>query len=71
MAILQSKLDPEHESFRANAAHHRQLVEDLHDLCGEIARGGDERARKRHTDRGKLLPRERIDRLLDRGSPFL
>jgi 3-methylcrotonyl-CoA carboxylase beta subunit len=71
MSILQSKLDPDDAAFRANAAHNRRLADELRRHCAEIAEGGDERARRRHTERGKLLPRDRIDRLLDRGAPFL
>ena len=47
------------------------LVDDLNDKLKAIALGGGEKARERHTGRGKLLPRERIDQLLDNGSPFL
>ena len=71
MAILRSKVDARDPSFAANAAHHRQLSADLRQLVETIARGGDERSRKRHTGRGKLLPRDRVRGLLDQGSPFL
>lgn len=47
------------------------LVEELKSRLAVAALGGDERARTRHTDRGKLLPRERVERLIDPGSPFL
>jgi 3-methylcrotonyl-CoA carboxylase beta subunit len=47
------------------------LVAELHERIGQARRGGDEAARARHAERGKLLVRERIDRLLDPGSPFL
>ncbi|MEO9220771.1 MAG: carboxyl transferase domain-containing protein, partial [Mycobacteriaceae bacterium] len=49
----------------------RDLVGDLRAQLGKAALGGSERSRQRHLDRGKLLPRERVDTLLDRGSPFL
>jgi 3-methylcrotonyl-CoA carboxylase beta subunit len=49
----------------------RELVEELRDRLAVARQGGSESARKRHTDRGKLLARDRIDRLLDPGSPFL
>ena len=49
----------------------RTLVEDLRGTVARIKEGGGEKARKRHTDRGKLLPRERVRRLLDPGAPFL
>ncbi len=47
------------------------LVEELHARMAIAALGGDERSRKRHVERGKLLPRERVERLVDPGSPFL
>jgi 3-methylcrotonyl-CoA carboxylase beta subunit len=49
----------------------RELVADLRDRLAEVRRGGSEAARRRHADRGKLLVRDRVDRLLDPGSPFL
>ncbi|HEY0507348.1 MAG TPA: carboxyl transferase domain-containing protein, partial [Blastococcus sp.] len=54
-----------------NAAAHARLAADLADRLRRVALGGGERARQRHLDRGKLLPRERVDALLDPGSPFL
>jgi 3-methylcrotonyl-CoA carboxylase beta subunit len=53
------------------ADEHRRLVAELNDKLAAAALGGNERARERHVSRGKLLPRERVDRLLDPGSPFL
>ena len=49
----------------------RSLVDELHEHLSVVRRGGSDSARKRHTDRGKLLVRDRVDRLLDPGSPFL
>src|SRR5213083_3719282 len=49
----------------------RALVKDLEDKRAEAARGGPARSRERHTARGKLLPRERVLRLIDAGTPFL
>jgi 3-methylcrotonyl-CoA carboxylase beta subunit len=49
----------------------RELVDQLRDRLGVVRQGGTERARTRHVDRGKLLPRDRVDHLLDPGSPFL
>jgi 3-methylcrotonyl-CoA carboxylase beta subunit len=69
--VLDSKLWVESESFRANAAHNRALAERLRADVAKAALGGSERSRERHTSRGKLLPRERVERLLDPGSPFL
>ncbi len=71
MTILRSALDPRQASFRANAERNRALAAQLHERLAQVARGGDERARQRHLQRGKLLPRERIERLLDPGAPFL
>ena len=50
---------------------HLELVAQLRDKLAAAARGGPERARERHVGRGKLLPRDRVDGLLDPGSPFL
>ncbi|GAB5079499.1 carboxyl transferase domain-containing protein [Arthrobacter sp. AD-310] len=71
METLASRLDPTSEAFTAN--HHAQagLAEDLRKRLADTALGGPEKARERHIARGKLLPRERIDQLLDDGSPFL
>ena len=59
------------EAAARNAAAHAELVADLADQLRLAALGGGERARLRHVERGKLLPRERVDALLDPGSPFL
>ncbi len=53
------------------ADSHRALVSELDSALGTAARGGSEQSRQRHVSRGKLLPRDRVDTLLDRGSPFL
>ncbi|WEK00843.1 MAG: carboxyl transferase domain-containing protein [Candidatus Sphingomonas phytovorans] len=68
---LESKLSPESEAFRANAVHNRGLAERLRSDVALTALGGSEKSRERHVSRGKLLPRERVERLLDPGSPFL
>src|SRR5207302_970644 len=57
--------------FKANAAATAKLVDELKARMAVAAQGGDERSRKRHTSRDKLLPRERVERLVDPGSPFL
>ena len=49
----------------------RELVDELRARLARVRRGGSESARRKHTDRGKLLVRDRVDRLLDPGSPFL
>jgi 3-methylcrotonyl-CoA carboxylase beta subunit len=59
------------EDFQANAKAMKDLVDDLQSRALEISLGGGERSRQRHIDRGKLLPRDRITRLIDEGSPFL
>ncbi|MGY2732650.1 carboxyl transferase domain-containing protein [Sphingomonas sp. UYP23] len=69
--VLDTKLSADGKTFRANAAHNRALVERLRADVAQAALGGTEKSRERHTARGKLLPRERVERLLDPGSPFL
>ena len=71
MAILDSPVDTKSLEFRANTAQMRALVEDLNRRRADAALGGPVRARERHTARGKLLPRERVLRLIDPGTPFL
>src|SRR5579872_4484488 len=71
MTALSSLIDKQSETFRTNDAHNRALAEDLRARTATTALGGSESARQRHVTRGKLLPRERINRLLDPGSPFL
>ena len=71
MSRIESQLDTGGEEFRANAEHMRGLVDDLERTVARILQGGGEAAQERHRGRGKLLVRERIDALLDPGSPFL
>ena len=71
MPRIKSRLDTSSPAFAQNAAHHRALVEDLKAQVGRIAEGGGPEAQKKHTSRGKLLPRDRVRALLDPGSPFL
>ena len=71
MPIIESTLNPRSEDFKANAAAMSACVQDLKEKLQHIALGGGEQARKKHTDRGKLLPRDRIALLLDPGTPFL
>ncbi|CAN5342735.1 carboxyl transferase domain-containing protein [soil metagenome] len=71
METLTSTVDPSGDGFRANDAAHRALVAELRERLSTAARGGPERSRERHVARGKLLPRDRVDELLDDGSPFL
>lgn len=71
MAVLTSAISPQSDEFKANAA----AMEEQRAVAEEAARlamaGGSERARNRHLSRGKLLPRDRVQTLLDPGSPFL
>ena len=69
--VLKSLVNAEDEGFRTNAAHNRALVEKLRADVAQAALGGNEKSRERHTSRGKLLPRDRVERLLDPGAPFL
>jgi 3-methylcrotonyl-CoA carboxylase beta subunit len=71
MSVIASQIDPRSPEFQANAAQLRVAVDDLHRELEKAAEGGGEKARDKHTARGKLLPRERIRALLDPGSPFL
>ncbi|TSE26820.1 Methylmalonyl-CoA carboxyltransferase 12S subunit [Tepidimonas sediminis] len=71
MSVLTSRLNPRSADFQANAAAMRALVDDLHARIAQVAQGGGEAARARHVARGKLLPRQRVEMLLDPGTPFL
>ncbi|MBY9067246.1 methylcrotonoyl-CoA carboxylase [Hyphomonas sp. WL0036] len=71
MPVLKSALDVSGAKFAANRAAMQALVEDLRARSAEAALGGSEESRRRHTERGKLLPRERVERLIDPGSAFL
>jgi 3-methylcrotonyl-CoA carboxylase beta subunit len=71
MPVIRTKLDTGSASFKANADHHRALVADLREKVARVAEGGGPEAQKKHTDRGKLLPRDRVRALLDPGAPFL
>ena len=70
MEQLRSAIDRRSDSFRRNSETQRALVEDLRERL-QRASAGPARARERHVSRGKLLPRDRVDVLLDQGSPFL
>jgi len=71
MSTLSTQLNARSEDFKANAAAMRLLVDDLNARLAKIALGGGEDARRKHLSRGKLLPRDRVERLLDPGTPFL
>src|ERR1700740_846074 len=71
MSTLSTQLNARSEDFKANAAAIRLLVDDLNARLAKIALGGGDDARRKHLSRGKLLPRDRVERLLDPGTPFL
>jgi len=68
---IETKIVPDDEQFRARDSHNRALADELRGDVAEAAKGGSEKHRERHVSRGKLLPRDRVERLLDPGSPFL
>jgi 3-methylcrotonyl-CoA carboxylase beta subunit len=69
--VLRSTADKSADAFRRYHDEHARLVHDLRAKLRQAALGGSEKARTRHVERGKLLPRDRVDALLDPGSPFL
>ena len=71
MSVIQSAIHTRSDEFKANVAAMRALIDDLHEKSALVRRGGYEQSRAKHLARGKLLPRERIDALLDPGSAFL
>jgi len=71
MRKLTSSIDTAAKAFAANAKVNRKLVAELCERTATAALGGPEESRKRHVGRGKLLPRDRVMRLIDAGSPFL
>lgn len=71
MPKLTSAIDTNSAAFRALDAHNRALRDELYAKVARAGRGGSDASRDRHVSRGKLLPRDRVERLLDPGSPFL
>ncbi len=71
MSVIKSSVNPRSDEFKANAEATQALVDDLKKVVAQVKMGGGPAMRERHIARGKLLPRERIRRLLDVGSPFL
>lgn len=71
MPVLSSRLSSASESYASNFTHMEAQVSDLRDKISHAQQGGGERYQQRHLARGKLLPRQRINALLDPGSPFL
>ena len=71
MPHIDSKINSRSDDFKANAAAMQAVVDDLRAKVAAIAQGGGEAASAKHVARGKLLPRERVQNLLDPGTPFL
>ncbi len=71
MSVLKSRLKTQSPEFQANRKHHEGLAQDLKRRLDAVRRGGSDQAVALHRSRGKLLPRERIERLLDPDTPFL
>lgn len=71
MTTLSTVLNPQSPQFKENVEYMQKQVTDLSEKTQVIAKGGPEQAQQRHLQQGKLLPRDRIDHLLDTGSPFL
>ena len=71
MSKLKTSVDKTGEAFEKNAAAFAFLVDELRERSAEAAKGGGEKAQRRHTERGKLPVRERVDLLLDPGTAFL
>ena len=71
MAVIESTVERTSAEFAARSAAMRELVADLRARLEQVAAGGGAQARERHVARGKLLPRDRIELLLDPGTPFL
>src|SRR5512138_816698 len=71
METLSSSIDSASPDFKQNSEHHKQLANELKERLARVHEGGGEKYRKRQEEQGKLFVRERIERLLDPGSPFL
>jgi 3-methylcrotonyl-CoA carboxylase beta subunit len=71
LSVIESSVDPRSPDFARNRERMLALVEDLRERTARVETGGGEAARRRHVERGKLLPRERVRVLLDPASPFL
>ena len=69
MAVLTSHINTRDKDFDANRDHMKSQVDDLRQKVDAVRGGGGAKAQQRHTARGKLLPRDRLNALLDPGSP--
>lgn len=71
MSVIKSSINARSEEFKSNHDHMTKLVDDLRDKMAVISQGGGKERNEKHISRGKLLPRDRVRKLLDVGSPFL
>ena len=71
MTVISTAIDRDSETFKANAGKNKALIDELYDRSAKAREGGSQAARERHAGKGKLLSRDRIQLLLDAGSPFL
>ncbi|MBZ0282092.1 MAG: methylcrotonoyl-CoA carboxylase [Anaerolineae bacterium] len=71
MPVIKSQIDTQSEDYKQNYEHNCGLVQTLTERQAKVRQGGSERAVKRHLEAGKLLPRERVELLVDPGTPFL
>src|ERR687888_669837 len=71
METLSTSIDTSSPDFQQNSEYHKQLANELKERLARVREGGGEKYRKRQEEQGKLFVRERIERLLDPGSPFL
>jgi len=71
MRRIESKIDTKSQEFKENEANLQRVVEEFRERLEKLKQGGPEKARKRHLDRKKLLPRDRVAKLFDRNTPFL
>lgn len=71
MASIQSQINPQSEEFKKNKAFHSRLANELKSHLEKVQMGGGQESRKKHEERGKLFVRERIEKLIDPGTPFL
>ena len=71
MTILTTRIDEDGDEFQRYSEHNRALANELRTRVADAAQGGSDKHLERHVARGKLLPRDRVERLLDPGSPFL
>ena len=71
MDVIHSLIDQNSDNYKENTEYHLSLKEELNTLLNKVKKAGGEKYVERHHKRGKLLPRERIEKIIDEGSPFL